>query len=848
MQIFVLGMHRSGTSAVTRVLGLLGVHLGNPSEMNPTDDGNPRGYWERREVLALDEEILAALEASWCEPLPADPARLHARDRASFEKRAASIVSSLDPHRPWALKDPRFCLLLPLWRAVLTSPLCVLVHRDPLEVARSLRTRNGFPLPLGLALWESHARAALSSSEGLPRLLVSYPSLVDDPVGTAGNLVRRLADLGVVPPGSVPERALLEFVSPSLRRERSVPSERREFLTTAQAELLRSFEGPELSGTPAPEPLSGGARELLESFSDQLKGERTRTATLRADVAARAEDVRRFTALLAERDGVVASLRSRIGFPGEERPSAVERAPATFPDPPNLTLCTIVARNYLAAARALCRSFLRHHPGARVFVLLADEIWEDFDPSQEPFDLVEARDLGVPDFRDLAFRYTVLELATALKPAFLLHLLEKKGVDRLVYLDSDTYVYGPLEEVRQSLEAHDVVLTPHILEPLRPDGRMPEERDLLAAGVFNLGFVAVRRSPAALALLDWWAARLHEGAYVDFVRGLFTDQKWMNLAPCFLDRLEVLRHRGYNVAYWNFQERFDLARSGDAWTVGADPLRFVHFSGLNPDQPNLVSKHQNRFRLTDLGRTYRELFESYLSALEADGLEKTRRLLPRYSVFEDGTPVPAVARRLFRDLGEGRRRFGNPFRSESGSFLEWLRAPRVPGSPVTHLVDFLYQQRPDVMRAFPGPDDVDALALHDWLVAHAGDDFGLDEAWIETFRQTCERVAARNAELAAAEQVALEQAAKAKAEAERESEQLAVIEEAAREKAETGRETARLVAATAAAVAEEVRRERVEAEQEDEPKAPWKWWGRLLLGPDRYRLLRSRFWRFGPKR
>ena len=150
MQIFVLGMHRSGTSAVTRVLGLLGVHLGNPSEMNPTDDGNPRGYWERREVLALDEEILAALEASWCEPLPADPARLRARDRASFEKWAASIVSALDAHRPWALKDPRFCLLFPLWKAVLTAPLCILVHRDPLEVARSMKTRNGFPLPLGL--------------------------------------------------------------------------------------------------------------------------------------------------------------------------------------------------------------------------------------------------------------------------------------------------------------------------------------------------------------------------------------------------------------------------------------------------------------------------------------------------------------------------------------------------------------------------------------------------------------------------------------------------------------------------------------------------------------------------
>ena len=94
-----------------------------------------------------------------------------------------------------------------------------------------------------------------------------------------------------------------------------------------------------------------------------------------------------------------------------------------LPDRPNLTVCTIVTKNYLAAARTVCRSFLQHHPGARAVVLLADEIEGAFDPAKEPFEVIEARELGMPDFSDVAYRYAPLELTTALKPSFLLHLL-----------------------------------------------------------------------------------------------------------------------------------------------------------------------------------------------------------------------------------------------------------------------------------------------------------------------------------------------------------------------------------------------------------------------------------------
>lgn len=402
----------------------------------------------------------------------------------------------------------------------------------------------------------------------------------------------------------------------------------------------------------------------------------------------------------------------------------------------HVAVCTIVAKNYLSLARVLCSTFVQHHPGARAFVLLADEVDGAWDPQYEPFEVVEAREIGIPEFHDFAFKYNVLEFSTAVKPYFLQFLFDHRSVSHVLYLDPDIQVFSPLVEVVEALETNDVVLTPHILRPLRDDGRRPNETDFLLSGTYNLGFLGLRRTDDTEALLEWWQSRLYDHCYSDPARGLFTDQKWMNLTPCLFPRVVTLRHPGYNVAYWNFQERLDLERNGSGYEVGGEPLRFFHFSGFDKSQPNKISKYQDRFRLPDLSRHFRAVFDDYARRLVQHGFEETRHWPYKYGRFSNGAAVPAFFRRMFVEFGEARRRFGNPFAAGEGSFFDWLLSPAKSGSPHSNLGMWMYRARPDVQRVYPDIEGANAEQYLTWQRDHAAEDFGLvGSAYQERFQK-----------------------------------------------------------------------------------------------------------------
>src|SRR5438105_3321701 len=194
-QIAVLGMHRSGTSLVARLLNAMGCYAGEPHEMPAPDVFNPTGYWEHRDVWALDEEILAAVDASWRDPA-VDLSRIDDAAQKTFVTRARTIASKLDAHGSWMMKDPRLSIVFPIWREALDRPVCVLVWREPSSVAGSLANRDDLPHAVGLALWEEYTRAMLASTIGLPRVLVSYDDLVADPNGCASRLPQSLAAAG----------------------------------------------------------------------------------------------------------------------------------------------------------------------------------------------------------------------------------------------------------------------------------------------------------------------------------------------------------------------------------------------------------------------------------------------------------------------------------------------------------------------------------------------------------------------------------------------------------------------------------------------------------------------------
>lgn len=180
--IVVLGMHRSGTSAMCRTLNLAGAML--PENLRPPKLGNnDRGFWEPEEVIQLNEHLLQRAGATWDKP--GAPAALQGQERESFMRAALNMLKSEYGQAPLILlKDPRLCLFADLWDEALRlagyDPRYVIVVRPPMEVARSLQNRDRMTTDQALALWLSYSRAAETATHQRSRVFVHYHDLLHE--------------------------------------------------------------------------------------------------------------------------------------------------------------------------------------------------------------------------------------------------------------------------------------------------------------------------------------------------------------------------------------------------------------------------------------------------------------------------------------------------------------------------------------------------------------------------------------------------------------------------------------------------------------------------------------------
>ncbi|MES0874905.1 glycosyltransferase [Sinimarinibacterium thermocellulolyticum] len=225
--VLVLGMHRSGTSALTRTLNLLGARL--PNNLIPAQSDNQTGFWESTDVQRLNDRILAALGARWDDCRPLNFSNLDAETRKGFVDEIAAIVAAHVGDAPLALKDPRLCRLLPLWRAGLAQAraraVAILPLRQPWEVAASLAARNGMAMRTGLLLWLRHILDAECDSRGLPRAFVHYDELLSD---WRTSLIPALKIIGLDLPIDCPtiEQQIDGFLRPELRHHVAPQSDR----------------------------------------------------------------------------------------------------------------------------------------------------------------------------------------------------------------------------------------------------------------------------------------------------------------------------------------------------------------------------------------------------------------------------------------------------------------------------------------------------------------------------------------------------------------------------------------------------------------------------------------------
>ncbi len=289
MQLIVLGMHRSGTSMVTRLLNLMGAYFGPEGISLGANEENPKGFWERRDVLDLDEALLLAAGADWFRVAHFSLEKIPKEALMTFRDQASKLLLELDAHRPWVMKEPRQCLLLPLWRELLEVPICIYVHRQPIQIAQSLHRRNDFPIPFGLALWERYTLDALQAMAELPVVRVMHEDLMRDPVEMTTSILTQLETLGVRGLRQPSEKEILAFIEPKLFRQTGGEDLQNNFINNRQRVLnnriKKDFE--RLLAHPDKLKISAGGQAQLLAYTQYTDVQKSL-----ADVTADKEELR----------------------------------------------------------------------------------------------------------------------------------------------------------------------------------------------------------------------------------------------------------------------------------------------------------------------------------------------------------------------------------------------------------------------------------------------------------------------------------------------------------------------------------------------------------------------------
>ncbi|MEM6678118.1 MAG: hypothetical protein AAF675_09620 [Pseudomonadota bacterium] len=342
----VLGMHRSGSSAVTRVLSYLGYAL--PKTLIPGNLSNRRGHWESRPIARLNDDYLSAADLVWSDWVSGLLPRMRSAVMRDYEADIrAHVIDEFPGRQPAVLKDPRICRLMPRYRGALerSGPLhAVIPVRNPLEVISSLMQRNAMSEANAGLIWLRYHLDAVEGSEGLPRAFLAYEKLLDAPEET---LAKVEATLDIAYP--VPLHQALDDIrrhlDPALRSHRRSVEEviehnlTRGWISDTYSALRLLTEDP-ASKRPL-ETLARIRREVVAAepmLSHIIGGYDRRCTSLERRVAAltaatelRAEQVRLLRSNL--REGAVAAPSQTATPSPTQSPGAAGQAPERAPEP-----------------------------------------------------------------------------------------------------------------------------------------------------------------------------------------------------------------------------------------------------------------------------------------------------------------------------------------------------------------------------------------------------------------------------------------------------------------------------------------------------------------------------------
>ncbi|MBD0379691.1 glycosyltransferase [Paenibacillus sedimenti] len=323
-----------------------------------------------------------------------------------------------------------------------------------------------------------------------------------------------------------------------------------------------------------------------------------------------------------------------------------------------MIISTSICANYLPKAFVLGNSIKKHIKDAKFVICLVE--------SEMPEEAIQGVNDGYADavvlgkhlgidhgFNSFMFKHTIVEASTSVKGFLFKHLFNAyPDENKFLYFDPDTKVYDDITELRDLLDRRPIVLCPHLLHP----GHIEMEISSIKYGVYNLGFLAVNRSEEAMKFIDWWADRLFHYCYDELSNGLFTDQRWVDLAPTFFD-VELLRHYGYDFGTWALKS-VQITKESNLYYINGDPLKLAHFSGYDSGTIDMVQRWWVKGETATL---YKEMVDEYTRELEDCGSKQLSKLKWSYGYYKNGQPVSKEIRISYRNENKLRWEIDDPY-------------------------------------------------------------------------------------------------------------------------------------------------------------------------------------------
>lgn len=384
---------------------------------------------------------------------------------------------------------------------------------------------------------------------------------------------------------------------------------------------------------------------------------------------------------------------------------------------------TIIASNYIPQASILIDSYTKLHPDHNFFLIFID----DKKKKVKNVISINASEIdNIPNLNEIRFKYDITEYSTCLKPYATEYITNKYGTEKIMYIDPDICFYNRLDLVIEKLDTYDCVLIPHITKPYE-DKYNPTETEIAKVGLYNLGFAAFKSNKKTIQFLHWWQNKLNLFCYNDPEEFMFTDQKWMDFAPVYLNTY-IVREKGYDVAYWNLHEY-----------IGVFPIEkivFFHFSGFVINDV-FISKYQNRFKLKEI-KEYRKLFNDYAKKMKSLVINEENSYKYPYNYFSNGDSISLTIRRIYGKMNKDNflRLDKNPFNVKPiNSFYNYL-LNKNSGSGMPNIVHDIYFTNRNIQKEYPhlefNQDNFECREYVSWLLAFGEREYGISERLLHT--------------------------------------------------------------------------------------------------------------------